>query len=181
MPSSAVDRVSIVPYDVSWPRRFEAIESDLRELLQGVATRIEHVGSTAVAGLSAKPIIDVLVEVSDTDSARTFAVPILMQNGYYECYWRFDAPPGHFQCVKRDPESFKRLAHAHLAPEDHPIWTWVAFRDYLRSHNEEAARYQDLKLSLAKRFPDDREAYTAGKVDYVNDVTNRALRSRRSP
>ena len=99
-PSS--DSLELVDYDSSWPSRFEEVVAELKAILGPEARRFEHIGSTAVPGLVAKPIIDMLVGVKDDDAARTVAVPRLMKAGYYECYWRFDSPPGHFQCVKRD-------------------------------------------------------------------------------
>jgi GrpB-like predicted nucleotidyltransferase (UPF0157 family) len=175
-PSS--DSVELVDYDSSWPSRFEAVVTELKAILGPNVHRLEHVGSTAVPGLVAKPIIDVLVEVEDDDAARTVAVPQLLKAGYYECYWRFDSPPGHFQCVKRDTKSFKRLVHVHLIEPSHPMWGTVAFRDLLRTHPEELARYAKLKRDLAARFPDDREAYTSGKTELVTKLTKRALAER---
>ena len=173
-PSSSVDRVELVAYDSSWPTRYAEIAEGLRERLGGDALRVEHVGSTAIPGLSAKPIIDVLVEVADHDTARTSVVPALLGAGYTECYWRFDSRPGHFQCVKRDVESFERRVHIHLLPADHPMWGAIVFRDFLRTHSDEMARYERLKQELAARFADDREAYTAAKSDYIREVIARA-------
>ncbi|MFA5787277.1 MAG: GrpB family protein [Actinomycetota bacterium] len=174
-PSAKADRVVLVPYDPAWPERFAEIERELRQLLGTTLSRIEHIGSTAVPGLPAKPIIDVLAEVPDQEVARTVAVPALLAAGYYECYWQFDLPPGHFTCVKRDTHTYHRLVHLHLAPAGHPQWRSLAFRDYLRSHPGEARRYQDLKKDLAVRFAEDREGYTVAKTDYIRETTERAL------
>jgi GrpB-like predicted nucleotidyltransferase (UPF0157 family) len=169
-----VDRVELVPYDPSWPARFEEVAAQLRAALG--PCRIEHIGSTAVPGLAAKPVIDVLVEVADVDDARTRAVPALLAAGYNEIYWRIDLEPGHFTCVKRDPTTFVRLEHVHLVPGGHPMWGAVAFRDLLRAHSGERTAYERLKRDLASRFPDDREAYTAAKASYVEELTARAQR-----
>ena len=157
---------------------FVLVHSLLYVLVAPYAHRFEHIGSTAVPGLIAKPVIDVLVEVESDDIALTQVVPRLMKAGYFECYWRFDSPPGHFQCVRRDTQTFKRLVHVHLVDPKHPMWRTVAFRDYLRAHPDALARYATLKKDLAAKFPDDREAYTFGKSELVEELTKQALSER---
>lgn len=171
------DAVELVDYRPEWPDRFAEVARELRALCRFHVGRVEHIGSTAIPGLVAKPVVDVLAEVADDDVARTLVVPELMKAGYYECYWRFDSPPGHFQCVKRDTKSFKRLVHVHLVDPSHPMWRTVAFRDYLRGHPAERDRYGALKRDLAARFKDDREAYTFGKSELVEELTSRAIRA----
>jgi len=165
--------IAIVPYDPGWPDRYTTVGAELRSALGNTITRIEHIGSTAVPGLAAKDLIDVLAGVTCWEAAGWVAVPVLKALGF-ECYWRSDEPPGHLQFVRRDGTG-QRIVHVHLAPEGEPVWERVLFRDYLRAHRGEAARYAAAKRRLADRYPNDRAAYTRGKAAYVARITALAL------
>jgi GrpB-like predicted nucleotidyltransferase (UPF0157 family) len=169
----APDDVQLLPYDPHWPDAFRAQAERLRHLLGHAIARVEHVGSTAVPGLSAKPVIDILVEIADFESARQTVLPKL-QDDRWEYLWRDDRPPGHMMFIRRDAAG-ARTHHVHMAPPDHPLWERVAFRDYLRAHPEEARRYDQLKAQLAAEHPSDRERYTDGKSEYVKRITALAL------
>jgi GrpB-like predicted nucleotidyltransferase (UPF0157 family) len=172
-PPEPPDSIAVVPYDPAWPERFDAIAAELRRGLGDSVTRLEHIGSTAVPGLAAKDLIDVLAAVVSWEAAGSVAAPAMKALGF-ECYWRSDEPPGHLQFVLRNG-SGQRIVHVHMAPEGEPVWERVVFRDHLRAHPEEAARYMELKRSLAARHPSDRVAYARGKADYIDRVTARAL------
>ena len=165
--------IEVVPYDPEWPARYAAIAAELTDAAGAAFTRLEHIGSTAVPGLAAKDLIDVLAGAVSWEAADRIVVPALRDLGY-ECYWRSDEPPGHLQFVRRD-ETGQRRIHVHLAPEGEPVWERVAFRDYLRANPIEAAHYAALKRDLAERFPGDRVAYTRGKTEYIVRVTALAL------
>ena len=129
---------------------------------------IEHIGSTAVPGLAAKPVIDIMVGVHSLEQAKT-AIPVLESIGYV--YWRDDPRPGRMFFVKGMPPYGKeRTHHVHIVEVHGEFWKRKLFRDYLRSHPEEAKRYEVLKRDLATRFLQDRERYTEGKHNYIESV-----------
>jgi GrpB-like predicted nucleotidyltransferase (UPF0157 family) len=140
-------------------------------LLDGV----EHVGSTAVPGLAAKPIIDLMASVRDLDAVVDEAGERLWADGW--CY----VPPqldsgGSWRrfFVKPDESGQHRYAHLHVIAAGHPRWAdQIAFRDALRGDDELAGRYADLKRRLAAEHADDREAYTEAKGEFVRDVLGR--------
>lgn len=142
---------------------------------------MEHFGSTAVLGLSAKPIIDLLVAVRSLPEARTQAVPALEALGY--AYWADDPSPDRLFFVKGLPPNGPRTHHIHIVEQgvsqdprlgEFSFTDRLLFRDCLRADPEEARRYEDLKRRLAAAFPDDREAYTNGKTDYIYGVMQKA-------
>jgi len=126
---------------------------------------IEHVGSTAVPGLKAKPIIDIMVGVKDLDSS-VGAIDVLQRNGY--CYYPYKTEVMHWFC-KPTPEY--RTHHLHLVPYDSPLWRErIKFRDILRSNGKFAEQYAQLKVSLARDLTDDRERYTELKWSFIEGV-----------
>lgn len=168
------DDVALVDYDPRWPAQFAESADWLRtELGSDVALRIEHYGSTAIPGMPAKPVIDVLVEVPSFAAARERALPRL-SGDCWEYWWYAD----HMVFFRRNGVMGERTAHVHLAPAGHAVWRGLAFRDYLRTHPADAARYAALKRDLAVRFAHDREAYTRAKTEFVQSVTARALANR---
>jgi GrpB-like predicted nucleotidyltransferase (UPF0157 family) len=166
------DAVRIVDYEPQWVLRFQEMEAWLRETLgPETALRIEHYGSTAIPGMPAKPIVDILVEIPSFASARPHAISML--NGPLWEFWRY---AGHMVFVKRKDPMGEREYHIHMAPAGHAVWRGIAFRDHLLSHPEDAARYRDLKLALARDIGHDREKYTRMKTELVREITDRAIR-----
>jgi GrpB-like predicted nucleotidyltransferase (UPF0157 family) len=165
--------VVIVDYDPRWTALFAAEAMRIREVLNGgLVTRIEHFGSTAVPGLAAKPIIDLLVGVRSLEEAKQVAVVQLETLGY--AYW-FDNPNlERMFFVKGLPPNSPRTHHIHMVEPDNKLWERLQFRDYLRQHSDEAARYAELKRHLAERYPIDREAYTSSKAKYIESVMQKA-------
>jgi GrpB-like predicted nucleotidyltransferase (UPF0157 family) len=164
MPASAP--VEIVPYDGSWLARFaderEALLRVLRPWLHGP---IEHVGSTAVPGLAAKPVIDIMAGVEALEGSRD-AIPRLEAIGYRYAPYKTDVM--HWLC-KPSPEL--RTHHLHLVPVQSALWIErLRFRDALRADPELARAYAALKIELAARFRDDREAYTEAKGPFIRAV-----------
>ncbi len=169
------EEIAVVAYDADWPRRFEEEAARLRARLPGALLgRIEHFGSTAVPGLAAKPIVDMLVEVSSLEAARREIVPLLEADGY-DYFWRplfdVDEPPYYAWFIRRDAAG-RRTHHIHMVEADSVLWERLAFRDRLRASPETARRYAELKRELAARFPGDRVAYTKGKTEFIAGVMN---------
>ncbi len=171
--------VAVVPYDPSWPESFRQEKEHLLACLPNdLIRRIEHFGSTAVQGLAAKPIVDILVEVTDLEATKARIAPVLESQGY-DYFWRpthgDDGPPYYAWFIKRDPATGARTHHIHMV-EAHftEHWERLLFRDYLIEHPEVAREYEALKTRLASAWPHDRIAYTRGKSEFINDVTRRA-------
>ena len=166
------DEIYLVDYDPSWPQQFNEIESWLRDCLGSeIALRVEHYGSTAIEGMSAKPIIDVLVEVPSFSEAKQRAVPLL-NSETWEYWWYSD----HMIFIKREKLMGQRTHHIHMAPQGHKLWEGLAFRDYLRTHDNDALRYATLKQELATSYRQDRERYTDAKTIFIKEITSKALR-----
>jgi GrpB-like predicted nucleotidyltransferase (UPF0157 family) len=171
------EEVKIVSYDPAWPKMFEAEAAFLRSKLpKNLIKRIEHFGSTAVPGLSAKPIIDILVEVASLEETKKQIVPILEAEGY-EYFWRpvrgNYGPPYYAWFIKRNSEG-KRTHHIHMVEADSERWIDLSFRDYLRQFPAEAKKYAELKIKLSDQYPNDRIKYTDGKTSFILAVTKKA-------
>ena len=167
--------VAIVPYNPEWPKLFlEEKEHLLTCLPRELIGRIEHFGSTAVPGLAAKPIIDMLVEVESLEEARWRIVPILESQGY-DYFWRptwgDDMPPFYAWFIKRN-SSGKRTHHIHMVERHFEHCDRLLFRDYLIQHPDVAEEYQ--RLRLAAEYPNDRVAYTRGKTGFILRVMKKA-------
>jgi GrpB-like predicted nucleotidyltransferase (UPF0157 family) len=162
--------VRVVCYDPTWPDQFERERSDLAALLAPwLVGPIEHVGSTAVPGLAAKPVIDIMAAVRDLDSSRP-VIDVLPRLGY--CYWPYREDVMHWFCK---PSDAFRTHHLHVVPFRSQLWLdRLAFRDYLRAHRPVAAQYASLKYELAKRCEFDRETYTDAKLPFVERVLRMA-------
>lgn len=158
--------IEVVTYDPAWPSKFE----EERVLLEGLlapwmVADIEHVGSTAVPGLAAKPVIDIMVPVESL-AASTGSIEAASHAGY--TYWPYKADVMHWFCK---PSAAHRTHHLHIVPFESPLWfDRLCFRDALRSDSKLAEQYAELKLHLEKQYREDREAYTEGKTDFVAAV-----------
>lgn len=172
------ETVEIADYDPAWPRRFEEEAARLRARLDGLIGRIEHIGSTAVPGLAAKPIVDLMVEVPDLETVRSRIAPRLSREGY-EFFWRPTSPGdpdiAYAWFIRRDA-SGKRTHHIHMTPPGSPYWDRVTFRDHLRSHPEDAAAYAALKREAARSHKTDRAAYARAKSAFIREILARAGR-----
>ena len=165
-----MDEIVIVESNPNWTLLFEQEAACLRKLDQNLITRIEHFGSTAVPGLAAKPIIDILVGVRSLVEARVM-ISGLETLGY--AYWSNNPDPQRMFFVKGFPPKGPRTHHIHMVEPDSALWERLLFRDYLCQHPDEAARYAQLKRQLAQRSTD-REAYTSGKTEYIQSVMQKA-------
>ena len=167
--------VSIQPYDPAWPDSFRRERDYLVSCLPNdLLGRIEHFGSTAVPGLAAKPIVDMLVEVTDLEAVRSRIVPLLESQGY-DYFWRAtkgdDGPPFYAWFIGRDPATRARTHHIHMVEPQFPHWESLWFRDHLIAHPDVAREYETLKRRLAIEHMHDRVAYTRAKSDFIERVT----------
>ena len=163
--------IEIVAPDPAWPARFEAERQALTQALGPWLTGpVEHIGSTAVPGLPAKAVIDIMAGVASLDASRP-AIDAAAALGY--CYYPYRPDSEHWFCK---PSAAFRTHHLHLVPFGSEQWRGaIAFRDYLRAHPADAAEYAALKMRLALRFRDDREAYTEAKSAFITRLTRTAL------
>lgn len=156
----------VVAYDPAWPACFRHERAQLERVLAAWLTgSIEHIGSTAIPGMIAKPVIDLMAPVADLESSRT-AIPAVERAGYVHFPYRVEVM--HWFCK---PSAAFRTHHLHLVPLGSRLWRErLAFRDRLRADAGLAAEYGALKTHLAQRHPDDREAYTDGKGPFIDRV-----------
>jgi GrpB-like predicted nucleotidyltransferase (UPF0157 family) len=160
--------VEVVPYSPSWPSHFAAEHDRLAAAFPPAVFRIEHIGSTAVPGLGAKPIIDVLVG-GPTLAAVAARIPAMSSLGYqYMPEHETTLPQRRFFAW---PATRPRQFHVHAVAIDSPFFAeHLRFRDALRADARLAAAYYRLKVELAARFGDDREGYTEAKGDFIRTV-----------
>jgi GrpB-like predicted nucleotidyltransferase (UPF0157 family) len=177
------ERIEIVDYDASWPDVFESELARLRPFFGPCPiVRVEHVGSTAVPGLAAKPIVDILVGVDDIHCVDRYVAP-RMESAGYDYFWRpaiGDVGPSYPWFIGRD-RAARRVSHIHVASiEDAAQWDRVVFRDYLRSHPGAAREYASLKHELASRYAADRATYTRAKSAFILEALESAARESRA-
>jgi len=160
--------IRLVPHDRHWPAAFAAERDRLLSLFRSQLQRIEHIGSTAIPGLPAKPIIDLLAGVASMDVADALFEPIL--GAGYTTSRPFNAMLPDRRWFMRASDG-RRTHHLHVVVADGKAWQeHLAFRDRLRASPALATEYADLKRDLATRFRRDREAYTDAKSAFVTRV-----------
>lgn len=167
----------MAPYNPRWPAMFEEERGRIARAVSPWLAEIKHVGSTAVPGLDAKPVIDTMVGLESMAGADHYVEP-LVELGY--SYWEEGVMPHHRLFVKFvDEAQTARTHNLHLVEAG--AWYWrerLLFRDYLRDHPEMAREYAWLKRGLASQHRDDREAYTAAKAEFVSTIVHQAKESR---
>ncbi len=172
MKEQSMDEVVVAEYDPSWPVRFVEEAERIRQVIGDNFAATAHIGSTAVPGLAAKPIIDIMVGVHSLGAANA-SVPAMEALGY--SYWREDTMPKRLYFVKGLPPNGPRTHHVHLVERESDFWrTHLLFRDYLRAHPGTAHDYAALKQNLAEQFRSDREAYTDAKSEFIRNVMQKA-------
>lgn len=164
-------RIEICGWSPQWPEKFRLKATAIRQALGDRALRIDHIGSTAVQGLSAKPIIDIQVSVAEFEPIEALAAP-LESIGYL---WRSANPELTKRYFRERPGDERTHIHVRRFGSWHEQWA-LLFRDYMRVRTEEHAPYAALKHALAEQFRDDRMAYTEGKADHLWAVIRRADR-----
>ena len=166
--------VRLMPHDPSWAEQTSTEETRILEAIWPAIIEMHHVGSTAIPGIAAKPIID-LVGVSPDLLTLESARPSLEDLGYA---WHGEyGVEGRRFCTLSDPDSGLRRYHLHCyADGDHSIRRHLAFRDYLRARPAMAEAYQHMKRDCADKHPDDSNAYTACKDDWIKRVEAEALK-----
>jgi GrpB-like predicted nucleotidyltransferase (UPF0157 family) len=160
--------VVITEYDPAWPQRFAALAADIRAAVGSVAVNVEHVGSTSVPQLAAKPIIDIDLTVPDPAAENDYA-PALERLGYQVC---IREPDWHEHRVLKPAD---RSVNLHVfGPGAEPAVRNVVFRDWLRAHPQDRDLYADTKRKLAAQTWKYMQHYADAKTDVVRDILTRA-------
>ncbi len=170
LPSHAV---KLTPYNPHWPQLFTEEKQRVEAALAPLSVHVEHIGSTSVPGIEAKPVIDLMLGIhwpEDIDAAES----ALQRRGYISHGEK--GIPGRLFFTFGEPPTL----HLHMVSYGSSLWQGhLMFRDALISDNELAREYVDVKVNLAKQFPMDRQSYTAGKADFIEKVLERARRQSR--
>jgi GrpB-like predicted nucleotidyltransferase (UPF0157 family) len=172
----AEDRISIVPYDPSWPAAFEMEAALLRSVLKTAALRIDHQGSTAVPGLGAKPIIDIQVSVAILQPLSAYGAKLEAVG-----YIHVPHPDDSFCPFFYRPTRWPHTHHVHDVKQGgREERRTLAFRDYLRDHSDVARAYEALKRAVAAQIvgadPESQERYAAAKTDFIENVVALAIK-----
>lgn len=169
------DAVELVAYDAQWPIMAKLEITKLYEILPNEhIIDIQHVGSTAIPGMLAKPVVDIQIAVDSLMAVKQIAIARLSTEGYV--YWDENPDSTRLFFVKgMPPFGEKRTHHVHIVELESKHWREKnLFRDYLISHAETADAYRQLKIKLAQQHIYDREQYTHAKQKFINDVLNKA-------
>jgi GrpB-like predicted nucleotidyltransferase (UPF0157 family) len=156
--------VRLAEYDVRWPALFAAEQQGIGDRSGTLPMRLEHVGGTSIPGMCAKPVLDIAAGRPGARSIQD-CIAVLTRAGYEHCGER--GVPGRHFFRRGQPRAY----HLHLVEEGGPLWRdYLAFRDYLRAHEEAARQFAEVKRTLAVRFSRDREAYTNAKSPHVQEI-----------
>lgn len=168
--------VRLVDYDPQWPLLYEEEGASILSVIGDFIIDIQHIGSTAVPGLGAKPIIDILVAIRQLAFVEKCVQPL--QTIGYEYRGEYGIPGRHF--FRKPPgDPGARTHHLHMVERESDFWErHILFRDFLRVHPEEAQRYDELKRELVAKFASDRDAYTEAKTLFIESVVNQARASK---
>ena len=166
--------VEICEYDAAWPLKFEKQKSALMKAIGNKVVAIEHIGSTAVPGLGAKPIIDVMVGLRQLSDAEDCIEP-LRRIGY-EYVPELEAEIPERRYFHKGPSNVpKKHCHLHMVEIHGEFWNaQVLFRDYLRTHSDSAQEYFKLKKDLAAKYRLNRKAYTEAKTSFIKSTITKA-------
>ncbi len=165
--------IVIVDYDPAWAERYEAERQRLVAALGSRITVVEHVGSTSVPGLGAKPVIDIMIGVRHLDDAQYCISP--MQALGYEYVPALEAQLPERRYFRQNTGGI-RSHQVHMVEEGGAFWQrHLAFRDYLRAHPDAAREYEALKRALAAQYGADRAGYTDAKTEFIRRIETLAL------
>jgi len=169
------NRVELLPHDPDWTLRAEVESAALRAVVGDILLVVHHIGSTAIAGIHAKPVIDLMSVVRSLDALDALRDGI--ESLGYEWCGEFGLP-GRRYCRRDDPGTGRRLVQVHAYAEGHgDIVRHLAFRDFLRTHSDVAHAYDREKQRCQRLHPDDSRAYGACKSDWIRAVEARALQA----
>ena len=160
------DKVHLVSYCPDWVKEFKKEKEILQKILGAIALQIEHVGSTSIPGLSAKPILDIAVAVENIETLAKL-IPVLTKAGYDV----LNSIENKGEILARKGNTENRTHYIHIEVIGSTYWNdHILFRDYLLKHPEYIKQYENLKESLAIQFQDDRKQYTSAKNEFIQHI-----------
>ncbi|HEX4205402.1 MAG TPA: GrpB family protein [Ktedonobacteraceae bacterium] len=163
----------IEEYNPVWPVRFAEEKQRIQERIGNFIEDIQHVGSTSVPGLAAKPIVDIMVVIPDITQVERCVRPLESINYLY--MGEYGIPDRHLFCKPGSVSPFERLYHLHMMDKTHEQYTFhLLFRNYLRKHTDVRDAYQQLKRDLAVQFGANREGYTNAKHNFIRSTIVKA-------
>ena len=163
-------KTQISEYDSNWILQFEKESLLLQSIFGKIALNIQHIGSTAIPGIKAKPIIDILITTNDINNIDSFDAQ--MEQLQYIVGGEFGLPGRRFYC-KGDDEHCH--FHIHIYEATNPsVEKYLLFRDYMITHPNDAKEYESLKTDLATKYPNNRTLYTQNKGDFINQILKKA-------
>jgi GrpB-like predicted nucleotidyltransferase (UPF0157 family) len=165
--------IAIVDYCPGWPLTFLDEKRKILEAMDEVSgLQIDHIGSTAIPGLAAKPTIDILIQItSDTNQEKLRSH---LKDIGYQCIPKPENPPPHMMFVKGYTENGFDGQAFHIHVRYHGDWDELIFLNYLKQHPKTAREYESLKKELAVQFKNNREDYTDGKTAFVARISQLA-------
>lgn len=164
--------VRLVEYNPEWPRLYLVEEARILAAIGRWVSGIEHVGSTAIPGMAAKPILDILVGLRKLDDA--LCCIHRMEGLGYEYVPEYEKELPMRRYFRKGPKG-SRTHHVHMVEKGSDFWLeHVRFRDFLRDHPDDARRYEQLKRELATRFENDRDAYSSSKTGFIKSILGKA-------
>ncbi|MGE7768174.1 GrpB family protein [Peribacillus sp. NPDC096540] len=164
--------IKVVDYDQSWTNEYKKEEQCIKSILQNELVNSFHIGSTSVRGLKAKPIIDILLVVHNINKLDLFSEQF--QDIGYEVMGEFGITGRRY--FRKGGDNRTHQIHAFQYNNMEEIERHLAFRDYLREHQDVCNQYGELKSKLAERYPNDIDGYCAGKDDFVNSIEKDAIK-----
>lgn len=164
-------KYSVLPYQESWKNDLQRIKKQLAPIFGEIAISIEHVGSTAVAGMSGKPTIDILVIVTSLQEVDYLNAS--MKKLGYVALGNYVDENGRLFALEENGE---RLVNVHCFENNHPhVRQLIVMRDFLQTHLDESEKYAQLKMDLYEKYPNDYVAYRTVKDPYLKEMQKRAF------
>jgi len=165
--------ILVVPYSTVWPAEFVREKQRLIEAIGAWMVDIEHIGSTAVPGLAAKPTVDILIAIDSLENSAHLITPLKKLGYTYIPEYEVDLPERRYFSKGSCAED---AFHLHIVEKDTTFWRrHIAFRDYLRSHPVEMQQYARLKIDLADQYQADRSGYTDAKTAFIKAIEEKAF------
>ncbi|MBD3208477.1 MAG: GrpB family protein [Candidatus Nealsonbacteria bacterium] len=167
-------RVRLSPYNPRWKKLYEQERKRIVSVIGGHILDIQHVGSTSIPGVKAKPIIDIAIGVRDLKTGRNCIKP-LEELGYE---YKHDAGIKGRHFFAKGSEK-NRTYYVHVEKLNGQLWkNHILFRDYLRAHKQAVREYNKIKEGLAEKYKDDRDSYSAEKNSFIEEIIRKAERNR---
>lgn len=166
-----IGTVAVEQHNIQWKTSAQELIDNLKNILKDDIIDAQHIGSTSIKSICAKPIIDIVVGVSDFDKIMQHNEELL-RNGIV---YRREDHPGQHLYVCGDLENDIQTHYIHVVIFESKAWNnYLNMRDYLNAHEEDAKKYSDLKKQLAKEYPEDRIAYTNSKSAFIEMILRKA-------